>query len=760
MKFNLKGRFALKSFILILSAVSVAADENVKLVTNHPLCTNIGHNLFKKGASVPEVFIAVSACEGLVYPQDSGLGGGFQAVIYNNSCTEKEKTIYLNAREKSPSIWPMPRSRTDFHNGVGIPGVLKGYEYLYTTKRCGYRPNLPWAKLFDDVIRLGKRGFEIPERLRSIYLSIPIFNVSDMTIVQNEKLVNTFERIAYEGPSSSLYKPNGYFYSAFAKTHVFDGVLGDLLKYNVVVSKPTTCTIYYPQKYTFYTSSLPGSGACICAGVKVLSVAMKKINETWGNDTSKFTDQHKLLLIQEVLKYMYLLQGHLKVSSPRFIYAQTNTVAAEIIKTMSRPVYEIPSHKPTNFGKITFNKFIPHTPFGTTNVVVQKGGVTMVATSTINWSFGSKNYMKDLGFFLNNQLYDFTYTNDHNHPNSPTPNAYPQSSISPTIILNGNKTVVLGVGAAGGSKIIGAVFQTIAHRIFENQTLYMALNGPRCIPKSEPKETTNVMACEPQMRNITSDLHGVYYSSESGYSAATAIDEESAVFDKRRGGAGIITQIRSKNAHIRKKKQLNNGKKITVNGKIDITNKNTDTKLKTITHCLDGYTWAQCKQNTICYLIHRKLVAIGMFRFTYNYEKCELNIKNINKLEALKINFKGHNSKRTNNLIANIIHNYLVSDTVDIVNKPTRHLYGKPMNTYYCVANYNLTKCMKNKKCTLLTQIMHQVELIDYKYNSKNCKLKIENIEEPTKITVIGDASNIKKIIAHQFILNNIKLLG
>lgn len=218
-------------------------ENDIQIVTNNKQSTEIGFNLLKKGATVPEAFIAVSACEGLIDPQRTGFGGGFQAIIYNSSCLHS-KASFINALELSPFKWPEPRKEYDLA-GVGVPGMLKGYEYLYTSLNCDYKPHLEWEELFLDTIRLRQAGVQITERLKSALQNTDTINRKSADFLgihndkmYNRKLIQTLIMISADGPKSSMYKRDGYMFKQL--TNVFPYLNDmDLLTYRVTSSTPT-----------------------------------------------------------------------------------------------------------------------------------------------------------------------------------------------------------------------------------------------------------------------------------------------------------------------------------------------------------------------------------------------------------------------------------------------------------------------------------------------------------------------------------------
>lgn len=519
---------------------SVKSSDDFQIVTNNVLCTQIGWKLLKKGATVPEIFIAVSACEGLVNPQDAGLGGGFQLVMHNKTCNSNGKELYINARETAPSYWPEPRSQTDF-GGVGIPGVLKGYETLFRMTFCGYQPKLKWHELFEDVIHYATTGINLSKtfKIALTYLNIKNLYNKHFFEIQGNKLLNpqlarTFAIISKEGPESSMYTENGFLLNEIIGAHPILNEK-DFINFKAKILKPMHCSIDFPKKLYVHTTKLPGSGVCICAGVKILSKLYER------RRAQNLNKMQRILMQQQVLRYIYALKPHIKRIKASKIYAQTDLVVDEIEEILINGIEKSTNVSlPSHFGNIYLPNYEIKSPYGTTNVVIRHNGVTLTATSTINYSFGSKILLNRLGFFLNNQLYDFSY--EAGHPNYPMPSANPQSAISGTIITDQNGDVVLALGGAGGWKIIGAIFQTLARSLFDNMNLNEAVNQARCLP-------FGVLVCEPSMYSMMRNFRNVKYQVESGYSAVTAIDQCDAVYDNRRGGLGLSSMKCANNTY-------------------------------------------------------------------------------------------------------------------------------------------------------------------------------------------------------------------
>ena len=118
--------------------------------------------------------------------------------------------------------------------------------------------------------------------------------------------------------------------------------------------------------------------------------------------------------------------------------------------------------------------------------IVDQYGNAVSATTTLNGAYGSKLYCDELGFFLNNEMDDFSskpgvpnmFGLVGAEANSIAPGKRMLSSMTPTIIeKDGNLWMV--VGSPGGSKIITAVAQTILNVYEFNMSMQEAVNSPR-----------------------------------------------------------------------------------------------------------------------------------------------------------------------------------------------------------------------------------------------------------------------------------------
>jgi len=118
--------------------------------------------------------------------------------------------------------------------------------------------------------------------------------------------------------------------------------------------------------------------------------------------------------------------------------------------------------------------------------IVDQMGNAVSVTTTLNGAYGSKLYSDELGFFLNNEMDDFSAKPGEPNmfgligaeANSIAAEKRMLSSMTPTIVEKDGKLWMV-VGSPGGSTIITAVAQTILNTYEFNLSMQESVNAPR-----------------------------------------------------------------------------------------------------------------------------------------------------------------------------------------------------------------------------------------------------------------------------------------
>jgi gamma-glutamyltranspeptidase/glutathione hydrolase len=133
-------------------------------------------------------------------------------------------------------------------------------------------------------------------------------------------------------------------------------------------------------------------------------------------------------------------------------------------------------------GKINYNESTETTHYS----IVDQFGNALAATTTLNDGFGSKYYCDELGFFLNNEMDDFSakpgvpnmFGLIGGEANSIAPQKRMLSAMTPTVVEKKGKLFMV-VGTPGGSTIITSVLQTILNVSQFKMSMQEAVNAPR-----------------------------------------------------------------------------------------------------------------------------------------------------------------------------------------------------------------------------------------------------------------------------------------
>ena len=173
------------------------------------------------------------------------------------------------------------------------------------------------------------------------------------------------------------------------------------------------------------------------------------------------------------------------LGDPDFNYIPVNELLKKEYLNNTMDSFSFEKSTPSNlisYGKFDFNESEETTHYS----IVDKFGNAVSVTTTLNGNYGSKLFPSDLGFFLNNEMDDFSikpgspnmYGLIGGEINSIEPNKRMLSSMTPTIVEKNNK-LFLVLGSPGGPTIITSVLQTILNSEEFNFSIDKAVNSPR-----------------------------------------------------------------------------------------------------------------------------------------------------------------------------------------------------------------------------------------------------------------------------------------
>ncbi len=470
-----------------------ATGTNGMVVSAHPLASKIGIDVLKMGGNAIDACIAVQFALAVVYPRAGNLGGGGFAIIH----TKDGQQSALDFREKAPIQATknmyldtqgdiIPRLSVDGHLAVGVPGMVDG---LYELKEK-YGSKIPMESLLQPAITLAKEGFLITEpeakRLNKYQSDFVKFNDSDCVFIKDqwqakdrlkqEDLAACLTRIKQQGKAGFYQGQTAEYLLREIKSN--NGIISqeDLDKYQSVWREPI---IFDYKEHQISSMPLPSSGGVVLA-------QMLQMLETVETKAQVFHSVEYLHLLAEIEKRAYADRADY-LGDLDFVDVPLNKLMSEEYLSQKIMDFHPDSVKPIDkiFENIAFEDL---ESYETTHIsVIDKEGNGVAMTVTLNGNYGSKVVVDGAGFFLNNEMDDFS-------AKPGTPNIYGLigseanaiasekrmlSSMSPTIVTDKKGEVKLILGSPGGSTIITSVLQVILNVLDHQMTIDEAINQPR-----------------------------------------------------------------------------------------------------------------------------------------------------------------------------------------------------------------------------------------------------------------------------------------
>ncbi|MBD23197.1 MAG: hypothetical protein CL572_06005 [Alphaproteobacteria bacterium] len=450
------------------------------VVTANDYATTIGFKVLKDGGNAVDSAIAIQILLGLVEPQSSGLGGGLFITYYD---AKKKKTYSYEGREISPKkiqedvFLDESGKPKKFFNAaigglsVGVPGTLKTLKLFHND--FGH---MEWEKIINYAIEFSKKGFiPSPRLINALKKEKYLFRLNPNSIYKkiinnpkkkffNEEYTNTLKTISQN--YSDFY--NGKIAKSIIKT-VIEAKNPGLVTYSDFKSYKSKKQRAFCHKldnnYTLCGPNLPSSGTiCVAQALMIYESILKNL---------KSMNLNKIL---SILDFVYFLRSK-TLADPDF-----EKIDYESLLDKKKLFENFKNFKKKDLKVKTsnINELINSTSHFS---VIDSFGNVVSATSSIESSFGSRLFTN--GFFLNNQLTDFSFKNkdENNKPikNRPGGGKRPLSSMSPIIVLDKNDKPLLTIGSPGGKAIISYVFRVLIDVLYKDLEIYKSVQSPNFI---------------------------------------------------------------------------------------------------------------------------------------------------------------------------------------------------------------------------------------------------------------------------------------
>ena len=451
--------------------------------------SRVGVEIMKKGGNAFDAMVATDLALAVCYPNAGNIGGG-GFLVYRSKNGEIGS---LDFREKAPSNSHEKMFLNSQGNviknkstlgglSVGVPGTIAGLFEVHD-KLC----SMPFEDLIQPAINLARNGFIVTENQAKSFNSYQKdfislngeetfyagkFNKGDKIV--NYNMAKTLEEI-------KLYGRDGFYKGEIAEKIIqtiksSGGImtLEDLENYNAVWREPLS---FKYKNLKIHSMGLPSSGGICLAQILSMiepyniSQYSPQSNEAVQiiveSERRSFADRSKFLGdpdFNDIQVDLLLDKSYLKKRMSSFSFNNA---------TPSRDL---------NPGNIIWKESDQTTHYS----IIDLEGNAVSVTTTLNGNFGSKLFVEEGGFFLNNEMDDFSikpgeanmYGLVGGEINKIAPNKRMLSSMTPTIVEENGKLALI-LGSPGGSSIITSILQVILNVFEFNMSIDEAVNAPR-----------------------------------------------------------------------------------------------------------------------------------------------------------------------------------------------------------------------------------------------------------------------------------------
>ncbi len=461
------------------------------VVSAQHLASAVGARVLEQGGNAVDAAVAVAYALAVTHPCCGNLGGGGFMVIHLADGRDR----FLNFREKAPLAAtadmyldargrPIPEASLEGYRAVGVPGSVLGLE----TARREYG-TWPRAALMAPAIELAAGGFALTrgdvdvladatDAFRGQPNVAAIFLEHGAPLRPGDRLVQpqlaaTLRRLSADGAEAFYHGPIAQAVVQASQAHGGLLTLADFAAYTVTESAPLRCRY---RGLTVLSAPPPSSGGVtLCEMLEVL--------DGYPLRAYGFHSSAEAHVLTEAMRHAYR-DRNTYLGDPDFVdnpiarLLSARHIAA--IRARIDPRRATPSRAPS--GAAGAAEHAQTTHFS----VVDAHGNAVSATYTINDDFGAKVIAGDTGFFLNDQMDDFTakpgaanlFGLVQGRANAIAPGKRPLSSMTPTIVL-ADGAPLLVLGSPGGSRITTTVLEIIVNIVDHGMSVTEAVDAPR-----------------------------------------------------------------------------------------------------------------------------------------------------------------------------------------------------------------------------------------------------------------------------------------
>lgn len=489
-------------FMLHLVATGFASPAPARgrhaiVASQHPLASQIGVDILKKGGNAVDAAVAVGIALAVVYPEAGNIGGGGFMLIG----TKGGDFTSIDYREKAPAAANRnifidgsgtkimgEGSSTTGYRAAGVPGTLAGFEYAFKKYGSG---KVSWREVVEPARLLAVNGYNLSQRLAKLAKSsedrLSRYEDSNRIFMRGGKFYNEGEMFRQPDLASTLGRIQKYgasdFYTGKTARLIADDMqtnnglisLKDLKDYRPVEREPVRGTY---RDYGVVSMPPPSSGGIVL--IQILNML-----EGYDMPSMPYNAASRYHLVAESMRRAFADRSEY-MGDPDFADVPTNELIKKSYAASRRST--IRPEKASSSSEIGFGSPLGDGGMDTTHFsVIDNDGMVVSNTYTINDLYGSAVTVKGTGVLLNDEMDDFAaqpgkpnmYGLVQGERNAVQPGKRPLSSMTPTIVLRKDGSIWFALGARGGPRIITAVLQSALNIMDYNMNIQDAIDAPR-----------------------------------------------------------------------------------------------------------------------------------------------------------------------------------------------------------------------------------------------------------------------------------------
>ncbi|MGA9574830.1 MAG: gamma-glutamyltransferase [Lysobacterales bacterium] len=441
-------------------------------VSQNSIATRVGQETLVRGGNAVDAAVSMGFALAVTLPRAGNLGGsGFMLT----HMAAEQKTFAFDYR----SVAPMKASVEKYRKADGeldwdkltfgpmaasVPGTVAG---LYTAwQRFG---SMDWKTLLQPAYQLASEGFEIGHDLAKVLnmaaSELNVYGIGSAYLKPDGQLWEAGDKLVQTDLAWSIAQIMEHGAAAFYEGELAQRIIAefeknggiisaqDLAEYKVKERVPVSTT--YRDKQVFSMPPVSAGGVTL--------IQMLNILENFDLQKYPQGSAGSLHLLAEVMKRAAANRRSL-LGDPDFVEVPVDAyVSKELAREMAKKIDMKRAEKVENIEAESLDRYESR---DTTHFsVMDQYGNAVSNTYTLGYSFGSGYVAEGTGILFDNQMRNFSYRADSQHPNALAPGKRMLSTMTPTIVLDKDGKVFLVTGSPGGSRIINVVLQVLVNTI-------------------------------------------------------------------------------------------------------------------------------------------------------------------------------------------------------------------------------------------------------------------------------------------------------